>query len=410
MAILRGTEEPHDPVCFRPDGRRLDGRAVDELRPFECEVGVIKNAQGSALVRHGGNQIYAVVYGPREVHPRHLAKPDRGILRVYYRMCTFSVYERKSPAPNRRENEISKVIREALEPVLFLEAYPDSQIEIYIEVVAADGGTRCASTTAASLALADAGIPMRSMVVGVAAGKAEGKVLLDLGDKEDKVGQADVPAVVIMKTKDISLLQFDGEMSVDEMKTGFQYILKGAEEIYQKQMNALRGKYEDIQEQAELEDDIIKQAQGDELEASTDIESAEISSNPESDEDEEATPEDFIHNDDPFASQEDDTSSEEDQPVSSGDGSEEEEEGEPGSQISALSFNDEEGDEEANLDDEDIDEELEEDIVESLEEDESDDFDEEDPAANPKNPEENDSNPENSKDDIPSDPNQGGMN
>lgn len=260
MAILKGTEEPHDPVCFNPDGTRLDGRAVDELRPFSCRVGVIKNAQGSALVQHGGNTIIAAIYGPREVHPRHLAKPDRGILRVYYRMNTYSVWERKSPAPNRRENEISKVIREALEPVLFLEAYPDSQIEVYIQVIAADGGTRCASTTAASLALADAGIPMRSMVVGVAAGKAQGKVILDLGDKEDKVGEADVPAVVIMKTKEISLLQFDGEMSLEEMKLGFEYILKGAEEIHAKQIGALKGKYEDIQEQAEIEDNVIKQS------------------------------------------------------------------------------------------------------------------------------------------------------
>ncbi len=254
MPILKGTEEPHDPVCFNEDGSRLDGRAVDEVRAFSCEVGVIKNAQGSALVRHGGNQIYAAVYGPREVHPRHMAKPDRGILRVYYRMCTFSVHERKSPAPNRRENEISKVIREALEPVLFLEAYPDSQIEIYIEVVAADGGTRCASTTAASLALADAGIPMKSLVVGVAAGKAQDKVILDLGDKEDKVGQADVPAVVVMKDKTISLLQFDGEMTTDEMELGFKYILKGAEDIYQIQLEALKKKYEKISEEVKLED------------------------------------------------------------------------------------------------------------------------------------------------------------
>ena len=245
--------EPHDPICFRKDGKRLDGRDVDEPRPFSCEVGVIKNAQGSAVVRHGGNLIYAAVYGPREVHPRHLAKPDRGILRVYYRMATFSVHDRKSPAPNRRDNEISKVIREAIEPVLFLEAYPDSQIEIFIQIMAADGGTRCASTTAASLALADAGIPMRSMIVGIAAGKAQDKVILDLGDKEDKVGQADVPAVVVMKDKTISLLQFDGEMSIEEMKLGFKYILKGAEVIYQKQLEALKGKYEKIQENAKKE-------------------------------------------------------------------------------------------------------------------------------------------------------------
>jgi exosome complex component RRP41 len=258
MPVL--VEEPHDPVLFRDDGKRLDGRNVDEIRPFSCNVGVIKNAQGSAFVQHGGNQIYAAVYGPREVHPRHLAKSDRGILRVYYRMATFSVHERKSPAPNRREVEISKVIRESLEPVLFLEAYPDSQIEVFIEVVAADGGTRCASVSCAALALADAGIPMRSLVVGVAAGKAQGKVILDCSDKEDKVGDADMPVVVVMKTNDISLLQFDGQMKPAEFETSFSYILKGAALIHEKQIEALKGKYAAIAEKAKSESEELQKA------------------------------------------------------------------------------------------------------------------------------------------------------
>src|SRR4030042_1414744 len=121
---------------------RTGGRKVDELRPFNCRVGVLENADGSAYVEHGGNKIYAAVYGPREVHPRHMARSDRGILQVNYRMATFSVFERKSPAPNRREIEISMVIRNALEPMLFLEIYPNSAIEVFIEVIAADGGTR----------------------------------------------------------------------------------------------------------------------------------------------------------------------------------------------------------------------------------------------------------------------------
>lgn len=255
-------QEPHDPVLFREDGKRLDGRNVDDIRPFSCKTGVIKNAQGSAFVQHGGNQIYAAVYGPREVHPRHLAKSDRGILRVTYRMATFSVHERKSPAPNRREIEISKVIRESLEPMLFLEAYPDAAIEVYVEIIAADGGTRCASISCAALALADAGIPMRSLVVGVAAGKAQGKVILDCNDKEDKVGDADMPVAVVMKDKTISLLQFDGKMNPDELKLAFDYVLKGAELIHAKQIEALKGKYEEITAQAKQEDEIVKKELG----------------------------------------------------------------------------------------------------------------------------------------------------
>jgi exosome complex component RRP41 len=260
MGIL--IPEPHDPVLYTADGKRLDGRAVDEMRTFSCKTGVIKNAQGSALVCHGGNQIYAAVYGPREVHPRHLAKSDRGVLIVTYRMATFSVHERKSPAPNRREVEISKVIRESLEPMLFLEAYPDTAIEVFVEVIAADGGTRCASITCASLALADAGIPMRSMVVGIAAGKGQGKILCDLNDKEDKVGDADMPVAVVMKDKSISLLQFDGRMTPEEMQLAFSYILKNAELIYQKQIAALKGKYEEIALKAQKESEEAKAALG----------------------------------------------------------------------------------------------------------------------------------------------------
>jgi exosome complex component RRP41 len=84
-------------------GLRLDGRKADELRPIKLEVGVIPNADGSAYVEHGKNKILAAVYGPREVHPKHLALQDRTVLKCRYHMAPFSVQERKSPAPSRRE-------------------------------------------------------------------------------------------------------------------------------------------------------------------------------------------------------------------------------------------------------------------------------------------------------------------
>ena len=142
-------------------GLRLDGRKPDELRPIKLEVGILSNADGSAYMEQGKTKILAAVYGPKEVHPRHLALPDRAILRCRYHMAPFSVEERKSPAPSRREMELSKVIREALEPSIFLEYYPRTAIDVFIEVLQADGGTRCAGITVASLALANAGIPMR---------------------------------------------------------------------------------------------------------------------------------------------------------------------------------------------------------------------------------------------------------
>ena len=130
------------------NGIRTDGRTGNQLRDIQIKVGVIKNADGSALIEFGKNKIIAAVYGPREVHPKHMALTDRCLLRCRYHMSPFSTDTRKNPAPSRREVEISKVIREALQPALMLEDYPRATIDVYIEVLQADGGSRCAGIAA----------------------------------------------------------------------------------------------------------------------------------------------------------------------------------------------------------------------------------------------------------------------
>lgn len=82
----------------------------------------------------------------------------------------------------------------------------------------ADGGTRCAGITAASVALADAGIPLRDLVVACSAGKVNGHVVLDLTEEEDKEGEADVPVAIMPRTKEITLLQVDGELTPEELE------------------------------------------------------------------------------------------------------------------------------------------------------------------------------------------------
>jgi exosome complex component RRP41 len=230
-------------------GLRLDGRKPDELRPLKLQVGVISNADGSAYIEHGKNKILAGVYGPREVHPKHLALPDRTVVKCRYHMAPFSVQERKSPAPSRREIELSKVIREALEPAIFMEYYPRTMINIFVEVLQADGGTRCAAITAAALALADSGIPMRDLVVACAAGKVEDKIVLDLFDTEDKVGTADVPVALMPNLNAVTLLQMDGILSTDEFETTVNLALEGCKQIYALQKEALRTKYVNVKEE-----------------------------------------------------------------------------------------------------------------------------------------------------------------
>ena len=215
------------------------------------QVGVIPNADGSAYLEQGRNKVLVGVYGPKEAHPRHIAKQDRAVIQCRYHMAPFSVDERKSPAPSRRDVELSKVIREALEPAVFLEYYPRTSIQVYIEILQADGGTRCAGITTAALALADAGIPMRDLVVACAAGKADGKVLLDLMDTEDKVGQADVPVAYMPNLDAITLLQMDGNMTTEEFDTAINMAIGGCKTLYEMQKTALKAKYETGKEEEE---------------------------------------------------------------------------------------------------------------------------------------------------------------
>jgi len=247
MTLLIKDEYPEK--LLREDGKRLDGRDLNELRPIKMEIGIISNADGSAYLEWGNNKIFAAVYGPREVHPHHLAKPDRGILRVFYRMATFSVFERKRPAPGRREKEISMIITECLEPVLFLELYPGTSFEVFIDVMDADGGTRCASTTVAALALADAGIPMKSLVTSVAVGKIDGKLVVDLSGVEDKAGEADLPCAITWFNEEISLFQFDGNMDLTQLDSFLNLAMEAMKKIYEIQLTALKSKYVTIQEE-----------------------------------------------------------------------------------------------------------------------------------------------------------------
>jgi exosome complex component RRP41 len=233
------------------NGLRVDGRRIDELRPIKLEVGVLDKADGSAYIEHGKNKILAGVYGPREAHPKHIALADRAVVRCRYHMAPFSTDERKSPAPSRRELELSKVIREALEPSIMSEYFPRASIDIFIEVLQADAGTRCAGITAASLALADAGIPLRELVAGCAAGKVDGKVVLDLSDIEDKKGDADLPVAFMPKSNVIGLLQMDGSLTEGEFQQALDMGVNACRQICEMQREALRKKYHVEREEAE---------------------------------------------------------------------------------------------------------------------------------------------------------------
>ena len=224
------------------DGKRLDGRGPNDLRPIKFQAGVLKRADGSCYLEFGGNKVMAAVYGPREVHPRHLQNASRAIVRYRYNMAAFSVEERKRPGPDRRSIEISKVSREALEGVILEELYPRSAVDIFVEILQADAGTRAAGINAAAVALADAGIPMKCLVSACAVGKADGQIVLDLNKDEDNYGDADLP-IAMTQFGEITLCQMDGHLTEDEFGTAVDMAMEGCRKIHEMQKQALIDKY-----------------------------------------------------------------------------------------------------------------------------------------------------------------------
>ncbi len=227
--------------------KRFDNRKMDELRPVSMKVGVLKNADGSAMFQIGRTIVLAAVYGPKPLFPQRLRDSYKGLLRVYYRMLPFSVPERKNPKPGRREIELSLVIKEALNGVVLLDDSAKAVVDVYVYVTQADAGTRCAGICAASLALADAGIPMKDLVTAVAAGIVDKSVLLDLEYHEENYEEgdiADIPIAYCENFNKIMLLQMDGKISQKNFMEAITLGIEGCKKIKSEMIKVLKKKYE----------------------------------------------------------------------------------------------------------------------------------------------------------------------
>ncbi|BAT07056.1 exosome complex component RRP41 homolog [Oryza sativa Japonica Group] len=214
-------------------GFRVDGRRPNEMRQLKGEVGVVARADGSALFEMGNTRVIAAVYGPREVQNKgQQVNSKDALVRCEYRMADFSTGDRRrKPKGDRRSTEISLVIRQTMEASILTHLMPRSQIDIFVQVLQADGGTRAACINAATLALADAGIPMRDIVTSCSAGYLCSTPLLDLNYIEDSAGGPDVTVGFLTKMDKVTLLQMDAKLPMDTFETVMDLAIEGCKAI-----------------------------------------------------------------------------------------------------------------------------------------------------------------------------------
>ena len=230
--------------------KRTGGRKFDEIRQITAKVGVVPSADGSAMFKTGGTRAIAVVRGPRILHPQHMQNPQKGILRVNYGMMPFSVWDRIRPGPNRRSQELNKVIEWALQPIIDLDGFPNTVVDLLIQIPQADAGTRVAGINAAVMALAHAGIPMKEMASAIAIGKMDKTLVVDIDKDEEDYregeGSTDIPICWLSRSEKISLLQLDGKISIPELKEALKIGKEACKKIYEIQVKALKNVGEEI--------------------------------------------------------------------------------------------------------------------------------------------------------------------
>ncbi|RXH80412.1 hypothetical protein DVH24_041559 [Malus domestica] len=190
-----------------PEGLRLDGRRPMEMRQIRGEIGVVDKVDGSAVFEMGITKVIAAV-------------------RCEYTMANFSTGDRM-----RKPKEISLVIRQTMEACIMTHLMPRTQIDIFVQVLQADGGTRSACINAATLALSDAGIPMRDLVTSCSAGYLNSTPLLDVNYVEDSAGGADVTLGIMPKLDKVTLLQMDAKLPLDIFENVMQLSIEGCKAV-----------------------------------------------------------------------------------------------------------------------------------------------------------------------------------
>ena len=214
--------------------KRPDGRKIDEIRPLSCEVGVLPRVHGSAIFTRGQTQVMSIVTLGTSSEAQELDGLDEETTKRYMHQYNFPAYSvgeaRTSRGPGRREIGHGALAEKALVPVIPSEEEFPYAIRVVSEVLSSNGSTSQASICGSTLALMDAGVPIKKPVAGISTGLVTSKenpneyvMLTDIQGIEDFFGDMDFK---VGGTKDgITAIQVDIKndgLTYDIIKEAFE--------------------------------------------------------------------------------------------------------------------------------------------------------------------------------------------
>jgi len=221
------------------DGLRVDRRTSEQIRPIFMKTGIVSQAKGSSYMEINETKIICAVYGPREVTRREDFSM-KGQLNCEIKFATFSGVHRRQHMQDAEERDISVILTQSLEPAVRLEKFPKSRMDVFVTVLQDDGGALASAMTAASVALADAGVEMYDLVVGCALRCDADCLLMDPTKLEeyepkDSKHKTNCGAMVVglmPALHQITALSHKGNMSIEAVAQAMDQAVEGCQQIY----------------------------------------------------------------------------------------------------------------------------------------------------------------------------------
>ncbi|KAK6025257.1 hypothetical protein OSTOST_08854 [Ostertagia ostertagi] len=205
-------------------GFRLDGRRPHQIRNISVALGTIRDAEGSAYFEQGGTKILCAVYGPFE-GKRSRQLEDRCSINCIFRQVFFSqfmvaslsgnrmtrfagVERRQRIRADRKSMEIERLIEKTFEAAVLTHLFPTSQI---------DGSHLAACVNAASLAMSDAGIPMKGIVAAATCSIVDGQPVVDVNQREETDLLPRLTLATLRGEDEVVLVELQNRVHIDHL-------------------------------------------------------------------------------------------------------------------------------------------------------------------------------------------------
>ncbi|KAL1924603.1 uncharacterized protein VTP21DRAFT_4257 [Calcarisporiella thermophila] len=238
-----GPELSVAPIIEREDSdmtevQRRDRRPED-IRPIFLKTGLINQANGSAYIEMNQTKIACGVYGPRQ--SKRPSFSGKGKLNCEVKFSTFSCPKRRGHQQDAQEKELSAFLTQALSPAVRLELFPKSTVDIFIHILQNDGTASCLAgcITAASVALADAGVEMVDMVAACSACFINDTIYMDCSLQEESHVTGSLVVAYMPTLRELTHVWQEGQVTLERTEQAVEQCIGACTKIARVMRTAL---------------------------------------------------------------------------------------------------------------------------------------------------------------------------